>query len=349
MSRLQSTTTPSATKIIGSPVKVRQQWTPTVVLSLSFCTTTMITYRPPLFVSQHLCPMGCQKCIFFSSPPTVMVPWYTVEPPQNGVCPKHCTCAKYIVDEYVQETLECLYENHVTDITEQFPARQTPTSKSMRMSASSTYWHNKADQLCINPDLLDLSAPLPPCVALLVHGHIDNMLDDFANLEEWFFGFENAPPHEKEDILEGYRNGTYPAILKKRRYDRAIALALIDPLSKVDDANTLFGPPTKKLRQTTLTQAFNEFPDADEDSKPKAAVAVIDLTLKRPTADYASQSESVIDLTKNAAAALLPQAVLDRPQPVIKVSTSHATTSVDVSFPSNIPTPPPHPKIGCIY
>jgi hypothetical protein len=277
-----------------------------------------------------------------------MVPWYTVKPPQNGVCPKHCTCAKYIVDEYVQETLECLYENHVTDITEQFPERQTPTSKSMRMSASSTYWHNKADQLCINPDLLDLSAPLPPCIALLVHGHIDNMLDNFANLDECFFCFENAPPHEKEDILEGHRNGTYHAILKKRRDDRAITLALIGPLSEADDANTLFGPPTKKLRQTMLTQAFNEFPDADEDSRPKA-VAVIDLTLKRPTADYNSQPESVIDLTKNASAAMLPQGVKDSPQPAIKVSTSNATAGVDFSFPSNITTPPPHPKIGCIY
>jgi hypothetical protein len=113
-----------------------------------------------------------------------MIPCYLVKPPTNGVCPKHCTCAKFIVDEYVQEMLECLHENHVPNIMEQFLERKTPTSKYMCVSASLMYWHNKADQLCIDPDLLDLSDPLPPCVAPLVYGHIDNMLEDFVDREE---------------------------------------------------------------------------------------------------------------------------------------------------------------------
>ncbi len=71
--------------------------------------------------------MGCQKCIFFSAPTQIMVPWYTVEPPTNGLCPKHCTCAVNIIDHDVQNCLEDYYESHVLRITDQ--AERTRATK----------------------------------------------------------------------------------------------------------------------------------------------------------------------------------------------------------------------------
>jgi hypothetical protein len=111
---------------------------------------------------------------------------------------------------------------------------------------------------------------LPPCVAPLVYGHIDNMLEDFVDREEWFFGFDKAPCHEKDDILKGFASGTYRATIKQRHNNCALKLLL------AQKTPTLFGPPMKKLRQTTLTQAFPDN-DAVMDGMPNA---VIDLTGK---------------------------------------------------------------------
>jgi hypothetical protein len=291
--------------------------------------------------------MGCQKCIFFSPPPKIMVPWYTVEPPINGVCPKNCSCEMRIVDEYVKETLECHYDRYVTDITEQFSERRLPTKKSLRKSASSSYWHNKADQLCIRPDLMDLSAPLPPCVAGIVSDHIDSMLEDFMELEEWYFGFDKAPRHEKDDIVDGYVSGTYREIIKKRRDDRALALLAHSQSFTAAEDNPLFGPPTKKLRQTTLTQVFNEFPSADqspEDCKPQA---VVDLTNKKQLGVKDLQSKVsinvVIDLTNNQSSilAMHPQVAKDHKKLQARTpDPNHGDTANQSCF----TTPPPHQK-----
>jgi hypothetical protein len=271
-----------------------------------------------------------------------MVPWYTVEPPINGLCPKSCSCAKFIVNEYVQETLECLYDRHVNDITDQFPECQTPTKKSLQQSASSCYWHNKANQLCINPDLMDLAAPLPPCVSDLVLDNIQNMLEDFVDLEEWFFAFEKALQHEKDDILEGYVNGTYRTTIKKRRDDHAIAFNVIA------DNQPVFGPPAKKMRQTTLTQVFNGF-NADDRSldncKPKA---VIDLTKKQPGAVQGHMPKFLFNVTID----------LTNHHPVLAREQSHAVEDYNPHIAtaphphhrnnnvhhSSFTTPPPYPK-----
>jgi hypothetical protein len=56
--------------------------------------------------------------------------------------------------------------------------------------AAWSYWEGKAKLLKIPPHLMDLSAPLPPCVTHIVERQIDGMLEDFADLEEWFFAFK---------------------------------------------------------------------------------------------------------------------------------------------------------------
>jgi hypothetical protein len=60
--------------------------------------------------------------------------------------------------------------------------------------AALSYWEGKAALLKIPPHLMDLSAPLPPCVTHIVERQIDSMLEDFVDLEEWFFAFKFFHP-----------------------------------------------------------------------------------------------------------------------------------------------------------
>jgi hypothetical protein len=219
-----------------------------------------------------------------------MVPWYTIEPPTSGLCPKHCTCATNIIDHDVGDILEGYYENHVVRITEQL--QRTPASKEHLLHyAASTYWEAKADLLKVPPHLMDLSAPLPPCVTRMVERQIDGMMEDFDDLEEWFFAFPKAPSHEKESILLGYEDGSYTATLKKRREDRATDLARMQISSVSDESLPIFGSPFKKLKQSTLTQSFEEkievFPSKE----------VIDLTDKQALIVTDRKSKSLFDLT----------------------------------------------------
>jgi hypothetical protein len=130
-----------------------------------------------------------------------MVPWYTVEPPTNGLCPKHCMCVENILHHDVWDSLESYYKNHVVRITEQL--QRTIASKEHLLDyAASTYWEGKAHELKIRPHLLDLSAPLPPCVIHIVERQIEGMLEDFVDLEEWFFAFQTAPEHRKKTFFK---------------------------------------------------------------------------------------------------------------------------------------------------
>jgi hypothetical protein len=208
-----------------------------------------------------------------------MVPWYTVEPPTNGLCPKHCRCIDDIIDNDVQACLEGYYERQVFRITDQ--SERVPATKEFLLEfASSSYWEAKADSLKIPYNLMDITAPLPPCVTNVMDRQLDGMLEDFNDLEEWFFAFKKAPAHEKQTIMDGYRDGTYSDTLKKRREDRATFLALTESYSVPADPLPLFGPPSKKLKQTTLTQDFQDLPVVPVVQQPKPAV--IDLTHKPP-------------------------------------------------------------------
>ncbi len=96
--------------------------------------------------------------------------------------PQHCTCVENIFDHDVQDSLEGYYKNHVERITEQL--QRTMASKEHLIHyAASSYWEGKAELLKIPPHLMDLSAPLPPCVTHIVERQIDGMLEDFADLE----------------------------------------------------------------------------------------------------------------------------------------------------------------------
>jgi hypothetical protein len=80
----------------------------------------------------------------------------------------------------------------------------------------------------------------------------------------------------KKTILQGYEDGSYSATLKKRHEDWATFLYAIS-----NNSLPIFGPPCKKLRQSTLTQSFNNFPGEDKvDVRPTKEV--IDLTDKQP-------------------------------------------------------------------
>jgi hypothetical protein len=103
------------------------------------------------------------------------------------------------------------------------------------------------------------------------------MLADFVDLEESFFGFDKAPCcHKKDGSVKGHINRTYHTTIKKRRNDCALAPCKVKFLLP-QKTPPPFGPPTKKLRQTTLTQAFPNGDDI-EDGKPKV---VIDLAGKQ--------------------------------------------------------------------
>jgi hypothetical protein len=209
-----------------------------------------------------------------------MVPWYTVEPPTNGLCPKHCSCAVYILEHDVRNCLEDYYDHQVLRITEQ-AERITATKDQLLHFASTSYWEGKAEFLKIPPHLMDITAPLPPCVSPLVERQLEGFLEDFNDLEEWFFAFKKAPTHEQQSTLEGYEDGSYSATLKKRREDRATFLALTASYTVEDPPLPLFGPSSKKLKQTTLTQSYTESLD---DQKPVARPMrqVIDLTISKP-------------------------------------------------------------------
>jgi hypothetical protein len=102
---------------------------------------------------------------------------------------------------------------------------------------------------------------------------------------------KRPPPHEKQTILDGYEDGSYSATLKKRRDERAVFLALNESRGAAVDCLPLFGPSTKKLKQTTLTQDFNEFPGLESQ--------VIDLTHKPPPSSDGGKRKAVIDLSRN--------------------------------------------------
>jgi hypothetical protein len=98
-----------------------------------------------------------------------MVPWYTVKPPANGLCPKHCKCTQNSIDHDIQSCLEGYYERHILRIMEQ--AKCTKATKEYLLQyAAAPYWEGKADsdQLKISYHLMDLSAPLRPCMTPIV-------------------------------------------------------------------------------------------------------------------------------------------------------------------------------------
>jgi hypothetical protein len=228
-----------------------------------------------------------------------MVPWYTIEPPTNGLCPTHCRCGVSIWDNDLVPCLDAYYERHCRDITKQVE-RSEATKESLLEYAAAPYWEGKADELKIPYNLMDLSAPLPPCVSLRVARAIDGMLDDFNDLEEWFFGYKKAPPHEKESILQGYTDGSYTATLKKRRDERDVFLILNETRASAVDPLPIFGPSSKKLKQTTLNQDFHEIPGVEQvlANKTKHQV-VIDLTPNPPPSSGAGKRKAIIDLTRN--------------------------------------------------
>jgi hypothetical protein len=226
-----------------------------------------------------------------------MVPWYTIEPPTNGLCPTHCRCATSIYDNDVQPCLDAFYERQCFVITEQVE-RSEATKEFLLEYAAAPYWEGKADELKIPYNLMDLTAPLPPCVSLIVSKAIDGMLEDFNDLEEWFFGYKKAPPHEKETILDGYADGSYTATLKRRRDERDVFLILNESRASAVDPLPLFGPSSKKLKQTTLTQDFHEFPGLEPVLANKTNLQVIDLT-RNPPSPGGGKRKAIIDLTRN--------------------------------------------------
>jgi hypothetical protein len=198
----------------------------------------------------------------------------------------------------VQPTLETYYERHVSAITEQVE-RSEPTKEFLLEHSTGPYWEGKADQLKIPYNLMDLTAPLPPCVSLIIARQIDGMLEDFNDLEEWFFGFKKAPPHEKQTILDGYEDGSYITTLHRRRDERSVFIPLNDSgAAVVDPALPIFGPSSKKLKQTTLTQDYNEYPGLKSILANQTNLPVIDLT-PQPTSSYrGAKRKSIIDLTR---------------------------------------------------
>ena len=198
---------------------------------------------------------------------------------------------RYILDIDVQPCLEGFYECHVLAITKQ-AEHPKATKESLFEYASPSYWEGKADELKIPSHLMDLSAPLPPCIAHIVKRQID------SNFEEWFFAFKKSPAHEKQVILDGYEDGSYSATLKKRRDERAIKLALHETHITSVDPLPLFDPPSKKLKQTTLTQDFNEFPGM-ELVMANSNQQVIDLTHNITPPIDGGKPQSTIDLTRN--------------------------------------------------
>jgi hypothetical protein len=284
--------------------------------------------------------MGCQRCIFFSAPTEIMVPWYTVEPPTNGLCPKHCTCAVLIVDNDVQDCLEGYHDRQAWAISEQ-TERTDATKESLIAFASTTYWEGKADLLKIPPHLMDITAPLPSCVRHLVERRVDGMLEDFNDLEEWFFAFNKAPAHEKESIIAGYADGSYSGTLKKRREVRATLLAVTESYSVAADPLPIFGPSSKNLKQTTLTQDFTDVPSVQQVHAKDSPL--IDLTNHPPQPHKDGKRKAVIDLTRrrNRSPILtVGEAVLTH-NTVTSASDLKPPTAVAFRF-----TTPPHHKKG---
>ena len=253
-----------------------------------------------------------------------MVPWYTVEPPTNGLCPKHCTCAVNLIDDDVQHCLEDYYDLHVSRITDQAERTQA-TKEELLHYASTAFWECKAEVLKIPPHLMDVTAPLPPCVSQIVERRVDGMLEDFDDLEEWFFAFKNAPAHEKQYLLDGYEDGSYSRTLQKRREDRATFLALNESYSVAAVAALplpVFGPPSKKLKQTTLTQS--------EKSVIRPTTQVIDLTdsTKLPMVTDRKPKARVDHLTK--------------PSYLSPPSTRNLEVNTSPACQSSFTTPPPN-------
>ncbi len=58
--------------------------------------------------------------------------------------------------------------------------------------ASTSYWECKAKVLNFPPHLMDVTAPLPPCVAHIVERRVNGMLENFDDLEVWFFVLSDA-------------------------------------------------------------------------------------------------------------------------------------------------------------
>jgi hypothetical protein len=286
--------------------------------------------------------MGCQRCIFYSAPTKIMVPWYTVEPPTNGLCPKHCRCVVDIIDNDVQASLQAYYETQVLRITDQAERLQA-TKESLLHYASTSYWEGKADLLQIPHYLMDILAPLPPCVAHIVARQLDGMLEDFNDLEEWFFAFKKAPSHEKQTILEGYEDGSYTATLKRRRKDRATDHALTEPDSVPADPLPLFGSPSKKFKQTTLTQDYQGLPVVPVVQPVKPAV--IDLTDKLSPQPKDRTPEAVFDpssrrteSSKRSPARMVHHASQPKASPL--KSDLKPPSAIEFRF----KTPPPHQK-----
>ena len=68
-----------------------------------------------------------------------MVPWYTIEPPTNGLCPTHCRCGVSIWDNDLVPCLDAYYERHCRDITKQVE-RSEATKESLLEYAAAPYW-----------------------------------------------------------------------------------------------------------------------------------------------------------------------------------------------------------------
>jgi hypothetical protein len=145
---------------------------------------------------------------------------------------------------------------------------------------------------------------------------------------------KKPPAHKKEAICHGYEDILYSATLKKRCDDQAIFLAVNESYSILANLLPLFGPPSKKLKQITLTPAFTNFPGVEsvEGNKFKA----------------------VIDLTNNP----LPAIEDGKPNAIINLTTHHSMSAMqsppskvvtDIGPPSTLEfsfcTPPPRQKM----
>jgi hypothetical protein len=195
------------------------------------------------------------KCSWFSTPPssssTPSTQESTSEAPDtypNGKCPRKCICAeKYFgnVCEYLGDVVAD-YESQIRSDLQPAPPR--PTRERLVELATRGFWLEKGQDMPLrNPsEDLDLDCPLPPCFHAM-HQNIKNILSDFSDLEIEVYGRSLAPPGEDGT------NPTSPLQIKLEPCEEEggpeVGTALM--AAGVED-----GPPVKKLRQSTLAQAF---------------------------------------------------------------------------------------------
>jgi hypothetical protein len=236
--------------------------------------------------------------------------------------------------------------NATSCVSRNRPNAPQATKEYLLQYVAAPYWEGKADQLKIPYHLMDLSAPLLPCMTPIVERQIDGMLEDFVDLKEWFFAFKKAPGHKKQTILDGSKDRSYSATLKKRCNGRAIFFALTASYLVAAHPLPLFGPSSKKLKQTTLTQDFNKFLGV-EHVKGNNSKALLGLTNKPPQLDKDGKSKAIINLTSRHS-----ESSRRSPTRNTVKAGQHKAASRNLLLepPSTLEfrftTPPPHLKIG---